>query len=354
MRKFIYATLALCAMACSNIKEELTIEQKAAKLLIVGMDGTEIAPQCPTTKAVEELGVSGVILFERNIATMESLKKLCYDLQTLSPEDLFIAIDQEGGRVNRMKTKYGFQEMISQKEAAASDKLARQTSATIASALAEMGINLNFSPCVDTESNPDCPVIGKLDRSFSSDSRRVGFLSEIYINEHHRRGILTSLKHFPGHGSSLKDSHNGFTDITNSWSEDELAPFKYLIERDLCDMIMVSHLFNESIDKEYPATLSKATIDGLLREKMGWRGVVITDDMQMRAITDHYGFDEAIVLAINAGVDLFIIGGNIIRDSISVPERFVSVIVEAIESGKITIEQLDKAVERIESLRERL
>ncbi len=232
-----------------------------------------------------------------------------------------------------------------------SEVYAREVSSVIAEELCSVGINLNFAPSVDVDINPECPVIGRFERSFSSDEKMVSRLAEVYIEEHHKKGVLTSLKHFPGHGSSLEDSHYGLTDITDTWHmERELAPYRNIIKSNMCDMVMVSHLFNRNIDPRYPATLSRPTIDSLLRGVLGWQGVVITDDMQMKAIVDHYGFEEAIILAINAGVDLFIIGGNIRQERFSVRKRFVEVIKNGIESGSISIERLRQAATRVDQL----
>src|SRR5690606_10098573 len=168
----------------------------------------------------------------------------------------------------------------------------------MAATLAEAGINLNLAPVVDVNVNPDNPVIGQLERSFSGDPDVVTEQAKAFIEAHHEHGVLCTLKHFPGHGSSEADSHLGFVDVTNLWSRQELEPFRNLIDAGLADAIMTAHIFNANWDSEHPATLSRAVITGILREELGYDGVVITDDMQMGAIRDFYGFEAAVVMSV--------------------------------------------------------
>lgn len=344
-------------MGCKS--PEPTVEQLAAKLLIRGVDGQTLSESNPIVGDIKS-GIAGVILFESNIAKpdvdpdpKQTLERFISDMKSQRSEPLIVAIDQEGGFVNRLKTKYGFRAMPSQKSVGerGSAEYAREVVATIAEEVASVGINLNFSPCVDVDVNPSCPVIGRFERSFSADENVVSELAKIYVEEHHKRGVLTSLKHFPGHGNSLQDSHFGLTDITDTWQEErELKPYRDLISSGDCDMVMVSHLFNRNIDPDYPATLSRPTIDSLLRGVLKWGGVVITDDMQMKAIVDHYGFEQAVTLAINAGVDLFIVGGNIRKESYSVRERFVEIVVEGVKNGDISEQRVRESAARVENL----
>ncbi|MFR9523929.1 MAG: glycoside hydrolase family 3 N-terminal domain-containing protein [Rikenellaceae bacterium] len=363
MNKSFIALLLLLSLAVQGCAHsELTVAQKAAKLLIVGVNGQSLSPDNPIIEDVTQKGVSGIILFGHNVATREQaaepkeqLTKFIADLKALRKEPLIISIDQEGGLVNRLKPASGFEPMPSHRTVGegGEEELAAAAS-LIASQVASVGINFNFAPCIDVDVNPDSPAIGHFGRSFSPDPEHVAHCAKVYIEEHRKRGVITSLKHFPGHGSAAVDSHLGFTDITESWSESELVPYNSLMAAGLCDAVMVSHLYNATFDEEYPATLSHKTLQGLLRNKMGWQGVVISDDMQMKAITDHYGLDEAITLGLNAGVDLFIIGGNIKREDYNVVDKFISIIESGIAEGKITMERLDQAVKRVEELKGRL
>ncbi len=353
----IVAALLFVGCGSSLNIDKLTTEQKAARLVVVGVVGNSLDEDNLVVRDIKERGVSGVILFENNINpenSRENLTKFIDDMKSMSSTPLFVSIDQEGGLVNRLKSKYGFREMPSQQEVGASegDAYAMQIAQTIAEEVASIGVNINFSPCVDVNVNPDCPVIGGVKRSFSADEQRVTQLASIYIDAHRKEGVLTSLKHFPGHGSSLVDSHLGLTDITDTWQERELTPYKELLASDRCDMVMISHLFNKNFDPIYPATMSKAVIDGMLRGELGWQGVVVSDDMHMKALTDNYGFEEAVTLGFNAGIDLFIFSRKT-KDS-DVAGEFIDIIVRGVESGKIEMKRLDEAVKRVEKLRKRL
>lgn len=357
----LFTTLLSLIIASTALSQEVDIAHKAAKLLILGVDGSSLSQYNPIIEDIEG-GISGIILFEKNLAKPESdpdpratLAKFITDLKSKSDSDLWVAIDQEGGYVNRLKSKYGFESMPSQQSVgeAEGDDVAHKAAALIGKEVASVGIDINFAPSVDVNINPSSPAIGHNHRSFSADEKRVSQLASIYIDEYHKAGLITAIKHFPGHGSSLADSHLGLTDVTNTWSDKELTPFRDQIASGRCDMVMTSHIFNQKLDDEYPATLSKKIITGILREELGWNGVVISDDMQMKAIVDHYGFEEAVVLGINAGVDLFIIGGNIKVEEFSVRERFTKAVVDGVERGEITLEQIDSAIARIEQLKSR-
>ncbi len=347
--RFIAPLLLLFVVQGCAHNNELTVAEKAAKLLIVGVEGQSLTPENSIIPSIADKGVAGVILFGSNVSSREQVTTLISDLKALRQEPLIVAIDQEGGLVNRLKVSSGFEPMASHRTAGSTtdDEALRTIASIIASEVASIGVNLNFAPCVDVDINPTCPVIGHFGRSFSPDEQRVAWCAAAYVEEHRKVGVRTALKHFPGHGSSLADSHFGLTDITATWQPRELTPYTTLMANDLCDAVMVSHLYNANIDPNYPATLSHATIQGLLRDQMGWQGVVVTDDMQMRAITDHYGFEQAVILGLNAGVDLFIVGGNIRREEYNIVDKFIKTIEDGIASGKITTETLDNAVQRV-------
>ncbi len=360
MKKSLIALLLLLPWAVQGCAHsEPSVAEKAAKLLIVGVTGKSLTPENPIIEDIAEKGVSGVIFFGYNVATFddtpqprEQFAKFVTDLKAVRSYPLLVAIDQEGGLVNRLKPQSGFETMLSHQTVGQMSTLdsVRLAAANIAHEVSSVGINFNFAPCVDVNINPQCPVIGKVQRSFSEDETHVASCASIYVEEHQKRGVLTSLKHFPGHGNSLDDSHHGLTDITNTWQERELYPYQTIINSGKCDAVMVSHLYNSNFDTQYPATLSKKTIQGVLRERLGWQGVVVSDDMQMKAITNHYGFEEAITLGLNAGIDLFIIGGNIKREDYNVVDKFISIIESGIESGEISMETLDAAVSRVDAL----
>ncbi len=357
--RILFTTLLTLLLASCGAQRP-SVEERAAKLLVVGVIGTELTEENPIVRDIEERGVSGVILFENNIdpkgESRAKLTKFVSDIQSRCKDEnpLLISVDQEGGLVNRLKSKYGFEEMPSQKMVS----MARRAdypnviSSIIASEVASVGFNVNFSPCVDLDINPDSPAIGRVDRSFSDDERRVTALAKIYVEEHRKRGVLTSLKHFPGHGSAAVDSHLGLTDISATWEERELTPYRELIASGDCDMVMVSHLYNSNIDPDYPASLSSKAIDSLLRRELGWQGVVVSDDMQMKAITNEYGFAEAVVKGLNAGVDLFVFSR--FSNSNDIAGEFIDAIKRGVDSGKVSEKRLDEAVRRVTELRSRV
>jgi beta-N-acetylhexosaminidase len=276
-------------------------------------------------------------------------------LQSASTIPLFIAIDQEGGRVCRLKERFGFPPTVSQhylgkiNDPDVTKKYAEEAAETIA----RLGINLNFAPVVDLNRNSENPVIGKLERSFSHDPDIVSRHSAVVIDMLRRQGVLSAIKHFPGHGSSSSDSHKGFVDVTDRWSFDELKPFNAIVQSGRCDMVMTAHIFNARLDPLWPATLSKAIISGILRDDMGFDGVVVSDDMQMKAIRSFYGLEGAIKRAINAGCDILVFANNSVFDE-DMALRATGVIKKLVVEGEIKRERIDESYRRIMRLKKKL
>ena len=201
--------------------------------------------------------------------------------------------------------------------------------------------------------NPNNVVINKLGRSFGKNPKEVVAYTSVFMDAMHNNHVLTSLKHFPGHGSSLGDTHKGFVDVTKDWQSVELMPYKLLIQRDTIDTIMVAHVFNAVLDETYPASLSHKTIMQMLRKQMGYKGVVITDDLQMGAIDKKYGLRETLKLAINAGDDILLFGNQLNpRDSVST-KKLVAIIVDLVKHNEIGIEKIESAYARIQQLKNR-
>lgn len=351
--------------------EQIGVEEKIGQLLVVGFIGYE--PSQTVVDAIEKYRIGGVIFFDanvsdtrpdgtrgpRNIESPAQTKRLVDSLQTLAVKaslpQLFIAIDQEGGRVNRLKDKYGFPASVS---AAYQGKVnsgdtTRKYASLAAQTLAELGININYAPCVDLAVNPDNPIIAKVERSFGVEPDLVARHSNIWVEELGRKKILTSLKHYPGHGSSIADSHLGLTDITNTWSEKELEPYKMLIADGYNDIVMIGHLFNRNIDPLYPSSLSKTTLD-ILRNDIGYNGVIATDDMNMGAIINNYSMEKALELALNAGVDMIIMGNNASVFEPDLVKRTSEIIKGLVDSGKVSLSRIDEAYNRIMALKSRL
>ncbi|AJF08023.1 glycoside hydrolase family 3 [Geoalkalibacter subterraneus] len=352
------------ASGASITGKKVSLEARIGQMLMVGFRGMTVGPDHFIMRDIRRHNLGGVILFDydvvekqavRNIESPRQVKALISSLQSASKTPLLIAVDQEGGRVARLKERYGSPPTLSHRELGQKDDLSETAhhSRQLAETLSGLGIGLNMAPVVDLCANPDNPVIAKLDRCFSSDSQKVTQHAAEFIKAHHRSGVLTTLKHFPGHGSSRADSHLGFTDVTDTWTADELEPYARIIAEGQADAVMTAHVFNARLDEDYPATLSQRTIEGILRKDLGFDGVVISDDMQMGAIADHYGLQAAIHKAIEAGVDILVFGNNLEYDE-QIVAKATAIVRDLVHSGKLDEARIDKSYRRIMRLKERL
>ena len=340
----------------AQTNDSLTI--KIGQMILVGFSGTTVDEK--VLEEIQEGKVGSIILFEKNIPPQNSfvaLKKIIWTFQQAAAIPLFVGIDQEGGRVNRLKDKYGFPKSITARAMAKSSTLdsVRFYSEATASTLAGLGININFAPVVDLASNPDNPIIAKYGRAFSANEDSVILMAKEFIKEHHKYGVLTSLKHFPGHGSSKDDTHLGIADVTNTWEDRELKPYQELIDSGYADAVMTSHIVNRKLDKNgNPGTLSADVLTGILRGRLKFNGVIFTDDMQMHAITKHYGLEDAIKLAIQGGVDIMTFSNNIQDSEDRTVDKVHSIIYKLVESGAVKKERIDESYRRIIDLKKRL
>ncbi len=304
---------------------------------------------------IEHRNLGGVILMGYNLDNPDQICNLTANLQTLADIPLFISTDQEGGIVARLDENNGYSRT---KDALTLGHLNNETttrdhSALMAGWLASAGINTNLAPVADVNVYPSSPAIGRLGRSFSADPFVVSKHIYYFYDEMKNKDIITSLKHFPGHGSAVGDSHDGFTDISNTWSVQELIPFTSMIDTGYTGMIMTAHLYNANIDSSYPATLSKPTLTGILRDSLGFDGVIVTDDMRMGAINNNYSFIESVTQAIDAGVDILLYCGNE-KYGKSVLKQIINVVKSAINSGKISENRIDESYRRIMKLKKEI
>ena len=334
---------------------------KIGQMLLIGFRGTSIGSAPEIAADITERRIGGVVLFDydvpahspsRNIINPQQLASLTLELQQRSNIPLLIAIDQEGGKVSRLKPARGFPASVSAESIGRVNHPDSTTAAATQTArtLNTMHIGMNLAPVADLNTNPNNPVIGKLGRSFSSDPAVVVSNLQLTILAYHDEGIIATLKHFPGHGSSTTDTHRDFTDITASWSEQELEPYRALIASGYHDPIMTAHVFNATLDPLYPATLSKTTLSDLLRGQLGFKGVIVSDDMQMKAIADHYGLETAIQRAIEAGVDLLLFGNNTSYDP-AIASKATEIIRSLVQKKIITAERIDQSYTRIMELK---
>jgi beta-N-acetylhexosaminidase len=349
--------------------KKISLRDKIGQMLLVGFDGLEVNDESPVVKQIDEYGLGGVILFDydcksktfdKNIASVKQVQELNNNLQefnTVSNEKnerlslpLLISVDYEGGLVDRLKEKYGFSKTVSAKQVGEmSDDDAIKVVQRMADTLVESGFNVNFAPVLDVDVNPDNPVLGKLGRCFSASPTEVARFGRIYAETFLKNNIKPAFKHFPGHGSSKADSHLGFVDVTDTWKPCELEPYKLLLEKENSSstMIMTAHIVNRKLDDTgLPATLSYDILTRMLRQEFNFDGVIITDDMQMKAISDEYSLEESLPLAINAGVDMFIFG-NQLADSHQDFKEVIDIIEKNVKAGAIKQGLIDDAYARI-------
>jgi beta-N-acetylhexosaminidase len=285
----------------AGVQDEAALRKKIASLLVVGFRGESVSQSDWVMKAITEMGVGGVILFDkdqltngpRNIVSPDQVKSLIQTLRSAAP-NLIVSVDQEGGRISRLNPANGFPAFKSQEEigAANSPDQTREWARQMAQTLASVGFNLNYAPVVDLNVNPDSPAVGELDRSFSADPNVVVANATIEIQQHREAKVTTVNKHFPGLGSATGNTDFTVVDVSDTWKPVELEPFRGLIANGATDSVMVGHFLNRQIDPQLPMSLSKAAITDLLRGQLGWQGAVVSDDMQAVAITDRYSTEQ--------------------------------------------------------------
>ena len=326
----------------------MTDREKMCQLFIVSPESitgvSEVTEAGETTKeALEKFPAGGVVYFSQNLVDKDQTAAMISNTQSYSKTPLFIAVDEEGGSVARCAEKLGttkFEPMYSYKEQGA--QTAHDNAKTIGSDIAQLGFNLDFAPVTDVWTNPENTVIG--DRAYSDNFDEVSALIPNAVSGFHDGGVLCSLKHFPGHGDTVEDSHSGLAHVNKTAEElenGELLPFKAGIEAG-ADMVMVGHLVVESIDDK-PATLSSKIVPDLLRQKLGYDGVVITDAMNMGAITQNYGYDEIVKGVFDADIDMILYPDD--------PNAYMDALEKALADGSITMEQVNAKVARILKLK---
>jgi beta-N-acetylhexosaminidase len=335
-----------------------SLDFKIGQMILMGFDGNQLSATSPVLQDIKQEKVGGIIIFEKNINPTDSyknLKKLMSDLQSASSTLLFTSIDQEGGLVNRLKTKYGFPESrsatyLGNLNNLDSTKFYADNTAYI---LSRLGFNVNFAPVVDITAKTN-PVLGALDRTYSENPEVITQHALQVIRSHQYFGVHPVLKHFPGHGSSRTDSHLGVTDVSKYWKAIELIPYKNILGSGLCHAVMTAHIINEQLDKsKLPATLSPKVINEQLRKNLQFEGVVFSDDMQMHAISKQYGLAQSIKLAIQAGVDVLVFSNNIKGADNRTAEEIHGTIKQLVNSGQISPERIDQSYQRIMRLKAR-
>lgn len=341
----------------------MNLEEKIGQMLMLGFRGTELDDTHPFTADLAAGRIGSVVLFDydvltqrygRNIDSASQVVSLVADLQHRSRTPLLVTLDQEGGHVCRLKSEQGFAPLPSARSLGQGTAHATRKAAGIAAAeLAALGINLNLAPCVDLDVYPANPIIGAKERSFSADASTVAEHAAAFIEAHQAHGVACCLKHFPGHGSSRDDSHLDMVDVSRTWSETELEPYRRLCASGLVDAVMTAHVFNDGIDPDFPATLSQRAINGVLRQDLGFDGVVVSDDLQMGAIARHYGLETALRRAVEAGVDILALANNTLYEE-GIAARAVDLLCGMVRGGVLNEARIDRSVERIQRLKRSL
>ncbi|WP_422657121.1 beta-N-acetylhexosaminidase [Paenibacillus sp. EC2-1] len=320
---------------------ELSLEEKVGQLVIVGMEGTSVDSY--TQKLINNYHVGGFIFFKDNIASTTQAVNLFNHLKkenATNPVPLWMSIDEEGGRVSRMPESFlrlPASGVVGKKNDTA---LTYKMGSQIGQRLSGFGLNMAFAPVLDVNSNPNNPVIG--DRSFGSNAAQVARLGTAAMKGIQEAGVVAAVKHFPGHGDTVVDSHVGLPVVNvdmNRLNKLELVPFKEAIDQG-ADVVMVAHLLMSKIDPKTPASYSKPIITGLLREQLGYKGVVITDDMTMGAVDNgKIELGEIAIRSVLAGSNIVLVGHEYDKE-----ETVVKALLKAVKSKRITEKVLDERV----------
>ena len=321
------------------------LEKQAASLFTVGFYGKTVTDDLSGLLA---RGVGGVIFFARNVGTPAEVLELNRDIKRVAARPLLLAIDQEGGQVARLRQ--GFTELAPMRAVGAtgSARLAHELGGLIGRELRAVGFDMNYAPVLDIDTNPANPIIAA--RSFGRTPELVTELGLALAAGLQEAGVAACGKHFPGHGDTSQDSHLELPRLPHAMErleQVELAPFKAAAKAGIASF-MTAHVIFEAVDSKYPATMSRAVLTGILREKLGYDGLVVTDDVEMKAIADNYGVEEAVLLGLAAGVDHFLC-----CHTAELAHRAIDAVVRAVESGKLSQSILDTATRRFTVVRTR-
>lgn len=341
------STLAAPAILTATRVNAAGIEKMAGQLLVTGFPGGSVSDQ--STKAlvshIANGRAGGALFLRHNVKSGNAVKQIASSMIDASPQGL-LAIDQEGGKVQRLGKKHGFTAIPTAKWMAENKSVA-EAQAFYTKAGRELraaGFNMNMAPSVDIH-DPKNPVIGKYDRGFSTDVERISAYAGAFVKGFASAGVACSLKHFPGHGSSRSDSHDGFVDISKTWSADELVPFRKLAN--ISPMIMGGHLYHpEFSNGKSPVTFSQKALANKLRRGLGYNGIILTDDLDMGAIRKSFQLREAIILSLAAGNDLLLLSNSLNYDE-ALPVKATRWIVDAVKEGRVTTAQIKSSYARV-------
>ena len=356
MKKFIavlfsalfFAGLPTALNAAPQMQEKPTLRKMIAQMIMVGFNGSDPKTAKEAVSEAKYQRFGGVMLLGKNISDKKNLTALTSAFKE-AQEGIFIAIDEEGGRVTRFKDKEDFETFISAQKVAKTLDLgaAGELYGKMAQQLKDVGVNVNFAPVVDVL-NPKSTIIGSRGRAFSTDIDEVSLYASEFMRASQSRGVIAAMKHFPGHGNVEADSHTAKVVIEN-FDYGELKPYFDAVRKNEAKMIMVGHIYLMQRDAELPASLSPAIIDGLLRGELKFDGVVISDDMLMGGLKD-FTLQEKIINFINAGGDVMLFSDYKI-DGRRTAELVTQLVVDAVGAKQIPKERIEESYERIMKLK---
>lgn len=329
--------------------DKLTLDEKIGQMLIFGIDGYDINES--TKILIDKYKVGGFIIMGNNVQSSTQLRKLLNSLKVQNSKNsipLFLSVDEEGGRVSRMPKEFNNFPTNKAIGKINSKEFSYNVGSTIAEQISAFGFNMDFAPVLDINSNPKNPIIG--DRSFGSNAEVVSNLGVDTMKGIQSRNVIPVIKHFPGHGDTSVDSHKGLPSVNNDLNRLEsleFIPFSKAIEEG-ADVVMIAHILLKKIDEKNPSSMSRTIITDILRDKLKFQGVVITDDMTMGAIMKNYKIGDAAIKSVNAGSDIVLVchGYN---NEIEV----VKALKKAVEDGGISQERIDESVYRILKLKQK-
>ena len=333
----------------AKLMGEMTLEEKIGQMVIAGFDGYEVNDQ--VRSLIRNYHVGGFILYGYNVQNTSQLLALLNYIKRTNYGNkipLFISVDEEGGRVSRMPTAFRRFPTNAVIGRVNNGELSYRIGNTIAEEIKAFGFNMNFAPVLDINSNPNNPVIG--DRSFGSNAQIVSRLGVQTMKGLQAGGVIPVVKHFPGHGDTSVDSHVGLPSVShdmNRLRSFELIPFQEAINNQ-ADAVMVAHILLYKIDPAYPASLSKTIITDVLRNQLGFNGVVITDDMTMGAIVKYYDISNAAVRSVNAGSDIVLVARGYDNEV-----KVINALTNAARNGTIPMARINESVYRILRLKQK-
>ena len=323
-----------------------TLLRRCAGLFMVGFPGE--APD-DGVRALTDLGVFGAILFKRNVASAAQVSDLVKRLKAHAGRPFVLAVDQEGGRVARLRgPPFTALPPMRTLGRGGDGRLAERAGRLLARDCRAVGFDWDFAPVLDVDTNPKNPVIG--DRALHSDAAEVARLGVALARGMEAEGVASCAKHFPGHGDTSQDSHLDLPTLPHGLErlrKVELVPFAAYAQAGLAS-VMTAHVIFEALDKSRPATMSPLVLDGLLRKELGFEGVLVSDDLEMKAIAEHYSIEEAVVQGTLAGVDLFLVCHHA-----DVQRRAIDALAKAVREGRVSEARLDEAHRRLDRFRQR-